>query len=147
MPNSRVDILLHVVWTTYRRLPLIVPEIEQPVYACLMDSARRTRCEVVAIGGMPDHVHVALRLAAETSPSALVRRMKGISSTLVRQRLLPGETFAWQDGYAAFSFSRSHLPKVAAYIRNQKRHHASRELWQDWEPSDNPVRSSPVASR
>jgi putative transposase len=147
MPGSRVDILLHVVWATYRRLPLLSAEIEQPVYACLMGSARRTGCEVIALGGMPDHVHVALRLSPETSPAAVVRRMKGVSSTLVRKRLLPGGTFGWQDGYGAFSFSRSHLPKVVSYIRNQKQHHTARDLWPDWEPSDEPIARAIVANR
>jgi putative transposase len=106
------------------------------VYACLMKSAAHADCEAIAVGGMADHVHVLLRLGPQTSIAAVVRRMKGVSSTLVRERLLPGETFAWQDGYAAFSVSRSHLSKVERYVRHQKRHHAERDLWANWEPSD-----------
>jgi putative transposase len=82
-------------------MKLVTGDIEQAVYACLLGEARQLGCEILAMGGMPDHVHVAMRLSAQTSISDVARRMKGVSSTLVRKQLRPGETVAWQDGYAA----------------------------------------------
>lgn len=65
-----------------------------------------------------------------------MQRVKGISSTVARERLVnPGGTFAWQEGYGVFSFSRSHLSKVVAYIRNQRTHHGAGTLWVEWERS------------
>jgi putative transposase len=145
LPGSRTEIYLHLVWTTHCRLPLITADVEQAIYACMLKQANALRCEVLAIGGMPDHVHVAVRLAPMASSGQLVRQMKGVSSTLVRTALKPGETFAWQNGYGAFSISRSHLPRVLAYVRDQKRHHAESTLWADWESDerDADARSAP----
>jgi len=137
--RSRSEIYLHFVWATYRRMPLVTDEIERAVYACIVESARKEGCEILAVGGMPDHVHVAAKVPPRVAPAMLVKQMKGISSTLVRKQLLPGETFGWQDGYGAFSFSRSHRERVVAYIRNQKRHHAEAAIWAEWESLDENV--------
>ena len=131
---------LHFVWATYRRMPLVVEEIERAVYACILEEARKAGCEVLAIGGMPDHVHVAVHAPATVAPAVLARQMKGVSSTLVRREVRPGDTFGWQDGYGVFSFSRSHRDRVVAYIRNQKRHHLEASTWGEWEPADAPAR-------
>lgn len=133
MRQSRAEIYLHFVWATYQRMPLLRAEVERGVYACVMDECRRLRCEVLAIGGMPDHVHLAVRVPATVAPSKLMNQVKGVSSALVRNQLPPGELFGWQDGYAVFSFSRSQRERVVAYIRNQEQHHAKGDLWNAWE--------------
>lgn len=135
MKASRTELYVHMVWATYRRMPLVVGDVEQAVYASIKREAQDMGCEILAIGGMPDHVHVALRMATTVAPAQLAKKVKGVSSTLVRREILPGETFGWQDGYGAFSFSRSHCEKVIAYVRNQKRHHESSTTWNAWEPS------------
>ena len=56
----------------------------------------------------------------------------------VRQAGLEPATYGWQDHYAAFSFSRSHRARVIAYIRNQKRHHATGTIWTPWERVEEP---------
>lgn len=134
--RSRSEIYLHLVWATYRRMPLLTGELERAAYACIMEEAKKAGCDVLALGGMPDHVHVAVRVPTTIAPAALVKAMKGVSSTVVRRQVLPGETFGWQDGYGAFSFSRSHRERVVAYVRNQKRHHAEASTWLEWEGSE-----------
>ncbi len=136
MQRSKAEIYLHFVWTTHRRLPLIAPEIEPRLYGCILRECRRLGCEVLAIGGIPDHVHLAVKVPTTVAPATLMQRVKGVSSTVARERLLnPGATFAWQEGYGVFSISRSHLPKVIAYVRNQKSHHGAGTLWTEWERS------------
>ena len=103
------------------------------MYVCIIDECKCLRCEVLAIGGMPNHVHLAVRVPATVATSRLMNQVKGVSSALVRNQLLPGELFGWQDGYAVFSFSRSHHDRVVAYIRNQKEHHATGAVWDAWE--------------
>jgi putative transposase len=133
MRRSKCEVYLHMVWATYRRLPLIIPEIESEVHGLLAGEARRLRCEVLAVGGTADHVHVALTLPSTVSVSRLAQQLKGVSSTRVRQQIAAGATFGWQDNYGAFSFSRSHRDRVVAYIRDQKRRHAAGMLWRTWE--------------
>lgn len=134
MQQSRAEVYLHFVWATYRRLPLLTPGVEQAVYRCILRQVRDAGCEVLAIGGMPDHVHLAVRMATTAAPADLAQRAKGVSSTVAR-RMLGGDTFGWQDGYGVFSFSRSHARRVVAYVRNQRRHHGAADLWPEWEPT------------
>src|SRR5579884_777982 len=133
MHRSKAEIYLHFVWATYRRLPLVSAEVEQALYACIMEEARRCDCETLAIGGMPDHVHLVVQIPTVCSAAKLMQRVKGVSSALARQQLVPGELFGWQDAYGVFSVSRSHKGRVVAYVHNQKRHHAAGKLWPEWE--------------
>ena len=130
--HSRSEVYLHFVWSTYRRLPLLTAAVEQPVYAAILQEVRRSGCEVLAIGGVEDHVHVAVQMAPTVSASGLAKRMKGVSSHLARHQL-PEQTFRWQTGFGVFSFSRSHRDRVVGYVQGQKRHHTSGELWEAWE--------------
>ncbi len=138
MPASHAEIYLHFVWGTMRRLPMLVGAVEQAVLASIAEEAHAAGAEVLAIGGMPDHVHVAARLRATVAPAELMRRVKGVSSTTGRVTAGNRGAFSWQDGYGVFSFSRSHLDQVTAYVRNQKRHHASGKLWEPWETAGPP---------
>jgi len=79
--------------------------------------------EVCAINGPDDHVHLALALPPSISLADFVRELKSNSSRWMKEQ--GNNTFAWQDGYAAFSVSRSILPKVVAYIESQDEHHAT----------------------
>ena len=137
MRQSKAEILLHFLWATYQRRPLVRGEVERAAYASIMAESRRLGCEVIAIGGMPDHVHLVVQVPATVAPSGLMNQAKGVSSALIRSQVLPGELFGWQDGYAVFSFSRSHRERVATYIRNQRQHHAAGDLWGVWEWTGN----------
>src|SRR5215471_9629730 len=73
---------------------------------------------------MPDHTHVLVGLSPNTPLSNLVRDVKNGSSNFInRQGWVPGR-FSWQEGFGAFSYSRSQLPNVINYIANQPKHHA-----------------------
>ncbi len=133
MPASHAEIYLHFVWSTRRRLPMMVGTVEQAVVSSIVKEAQSAGVEVLAVGGMPDHVHLAARLPAKIAPAELIRRVKGVSSTTGRVVAGDSGAFSWQDGYGAFSFSRSQLGRVTAYVRNQKRHHAAGTLWAPWE--------------
>lgn len=136
MSRSKSEIDLHFVWATYRRMRLIVPDWEQPLYACILAEAKRQGCEVLALGGMPDHIHLALAIPTKQSPATVMRCIKGVSSTFVRQRLAGGEFFGWQDGYGVFSFYRAHRASVIGYIHRQKQHHAEGTHRLTWEEVD-----------
>jgi REP element-mobilizing transposase RayT len=87
-------------------------------------------CTVIAANGMPDHLHVLLRVAARHSPASVANQLKGASSRLVARTFTGYEHFAWQEGYGVFSLSRSDLDRVAEYIRHQMEHHAAGKVWQ-----------------
>jgi len=94
----------------------------------------RLNAEVLAIGGVEDHVHLLLRLPATLSLSELLKQLKGTSAHLVTHQLAPDAFFKWQGGYAAFSVSPRHLRQVADYIANQRHHHRTDTLLPLLEP-------------
>src|SRR5579872_23782 len=99
MRKSKADIYLHLVWKTWERLPLVTLEIERSVYRCIVQEAERLKCTVLAIGGMPDHIHLAVRIPTTVCAAQLAQQVKGVSSTFVRKQLHPGELFRWQEGF------------------------------------------------
>lgn len=127
------QLYLHCVWATWDRLPLLTPELEQPVYAAILAKCKELKCEPVAIGGMPDHVHLLVRLHPTVAVADLVKGVKGSSSHLVTHQLMVGEFFKWQGSYGAFTLRKQSVPVVRAYIERQKAHHLQAELQQDWE--------------
>ena len=142
--RSKVELYLHFVWATHRRLPLITPDIEAAVYACILAEAKRCRLEVLALNGMPDHVHLVVQKPATITEADIMRRVKGVSSTFVRDNIVaPGGTFRWQDGYGVFSFHGAQRARVIAYVQNQKRHHATGDVRPAWE-EDEEVRDIPA---
>ena len=88
---------------------------------------------MVAIGGMPDHVHLLVRLHPTVAVADLVKLVKGASSHLMTHQITPGEFFKWQGAYGAFTLSKQAVPATKEYIEQQKAHHAQGDLWQEWE--------------
>ncbi len=136
MRRSKSEIYLHFVWTTHDRQPWLTPELTPPVYRCICAIAKRLGCTVLAIGGMPDHVHLAVKLPPRTHISLVAQQVKGASSKLAGDLCRRELPFSWQEGYGVFSLSRPDVPQVVAYIQDQPRRHAKGRLWPDLEESD-----------
>ncbi len=81
------------------------------------------------MSGIEDHVRVALSIPPKRAVAEMVGQLKGGSSHFVPHEIAPEVGFAWQREYGALSFSERGLPKVVAYIRNQRQHHAADTLW------------------
>jgi putative transposase len=133
VPASKAEVYLHFIWTTHQRTPLVSPDVEEAIYACIVNEARRLGGWVYAIGGMPDHVHLVVKMPTKVSPAQLMQQVKGVSSAFARDQLFRGKMFRWQEGYGVFSISRSHRDRVIAYVQNQKQRHAKAKVWEDWE--------------
>ena len=117
------QVYLHLVWSTWRREPFITAELQPHVYRALAHQCVELGGDVIAIGGMPDHVHVLVRMPTTISIAEFVKRLKGASSHLVTQVLRWHEPFKWQGGYGVFSVSKRNVPAVSAYVLNQGQHH------------------------
>ena len=136
MRQSKIEVYLHLVWATYRRLPFVTNEIESAVYRCIQNEAQQVGCEVLAIGGMPDHVHLIVKFPATIDIARLMNQIKGVSSHFIRQQLSDKEGFTWQSGYSVHSITPNQVDPVVAYVRNQKQHHAEKTLHPRWEAMD-----------
>ena len=121
---NRTDLCVHLVWATTRRLPLITTDVKPRLYAQMAQRCRQLSCVPLAIGGMPDHVHLLVDLHPTVTVALLMKDVKGASSVFMRTLLAPGSFFQWQTGYAAFSVSKRSLPRLQDYIASQEQHHA-----------------------
>jgi putative transposase len=132
MRSRFTQLYLHSVWATWDRMPLLVPAIEQTVYAAILAKCRQLDCEPLAIGGMADHVHLLVRFPPTLAVADLVKEVKGATSHLVTHQD-PEEFFKWQGSYGAFTVSKESVPQVRAYIEGQKQHHGSGTILEEWE--------------
>jgi len=128
MPGTFTQLLVHAIFSTKRREPWISPAIAERLYPYIGGIVRSEGCSLYEIGGAPDHVHLYLRSKADGSISDLMRVVKSKSSKWVHETFAELGAFAWQEGYTAFSVSRSQEDAVRAYIRNQEAHHTRRDF-------------------
>ena len=126
MRESLVECYLHLIWSTWDRQPVLTSDIEAHVYSCIRTECLELKIEVLEIGGTQNHVHLLVRVPATLSIATLAKQVKGASSHLVTHKYKRPYEFKWQGAYAAYSVSRSMLPRVKAYIANQKVHHAEK---------------------
>ena len=132
MPNSFSQLYIHHVSLVKYRRAMISEEIENHVYSYIVKIVRDHEQEVIAINGMPDHIHLLLRLRSDISPAKLIQFIKGNSSRYINDKKLTQTKFKWQPGGATFSVSSHHVDVVKKYIWRQKMHHAQTRLKQEY---------------
>jgi len=133
MRRTRIALFAHLVWGTWDRLPLLVGETQRRVYRCIEATCVEMGAEVVALGGVEDHVHLLARLPATLAVADLVKRVKGASSHLATHEVAPDTFFKWQGAYAAFSVGQGQLEPIREYIAHQREHHRVGSLVPEWE--------------
>ena len=128
MPGTYSQILLHVVFSTKRRLPWITHDFQRPLYDYIGGIIRGEKGVLHAIGGVEDHLHLYFRWRTDMCVSDLMRNVKAHSSLWVHQNYSGLREFAWQEGYSVFSVSKSQEPAVKQYIANQTEHHKKEDF-------------------
>lgn len=121
--NSFVSCLMHCVFATKERRPLIVPALQSRLWPYLGGIARESNLKALAIGGVADHVHVLLSVPATLSIAKSVQLLKGNSSKWIHDNFKEHRDFEWQEGYGAFSIGVSGIKDTTKYIQNQAEHH------------------------
>jgi len=132
MANTYTSLHYHLVFSTRNRERWILPDIEQRVWAYLGGIAKENKMFPIQIGGMEDHVHLLLSASPTLAPSKIAQLIKGGSSAWIHDTFPTMYAFAWQDGYGAFSVSRSNMEEVAAYIRRQRQHHQGKTFQEEY---------------
>ena len=118
----------HFIWGTKHRLPLIDSILEPGLYRAIAAKAQDMGGFVHAIGGMDDHVHLAVSIPPKIAPAKFIGDVKGNSSHFVNHVIKPDVEFYWQDEYGVLSFGERNLASVVRYIQNQKQHHTDETL-------------------
>lgn len=121
--HSFVSCLMHCVFATKERRPLIKPELQARLWPYLGGIARENRMKALMIGGVEDHVHVLLSLPSTLSVAKAVQLIKGNSSKWIHETFPEHQSFEWQEGYGAFSIGISGVDDTVKYIQNQAEHH------------------------
>ena len=130
MPQTFTSLHYHIVFSTKHRDPSITPELQPRLYEYLGGIVRSQGGQLVAAGGIPDHVHLLMRLNQQHAVADVMRVLKANSSGWVHETFPQLRNFAWQTGYGAFTVGLSTMARVKRYIANQEEHH-KQESFQD----------------
>jgi len=130
------QLYLHCVWATWDRLPLITPDIEPHIRACILAKCDELKCVPLKLGGIEDHLHLLVRLHTTVAVATLVKEVKGSSSHLITHQVAPDKFFKWQGAYGAFTLAKDAVQRVSEYIERQCEHHANQTFLADWERTE-----------
>lgn len=123
MPNTYTQLFIHLVFAVKYRKAVIAPEWEDKLHKYITGIVKRNGHKLLAINSVPDHLHMFIGLNPAQSISELMRQVKGDSAEYLNKERLTFQKFHWQEGYGAFTTSKSHVAAVINYIQNQKEHH------------------------
>ena len=126
MANTYTQIHIHAVFAVQNRLSLISKKWEERLYQYITGIVQNNGHKMLAINGMPDHIHILFGMRPVQSLSDIMQDIKGDSSKWINNNRFVAGRFSWQEGYGAFSYSKSSLGSVVLYIMSQKEHHRER---------------------
>jgi putative transposase len=128
MANTYTQIHLQFVFAVKYRHGLINPEWKNELYGYITGIVQKNNHKMLAINGMPDHIHIFIGMRPTQSISDLLQDIKAYSSKWINDQQLVPKKFEWQEGYGAFSYSKSHISRVITYIENQEKHHQKKKF-------------------
>ena len=114
------------------RESLIQKEWKEKLYKYISGVIENHKHKLIAINGMPDHIHIFFGMRPSQSLSDLMQDIKGNSSKWINDNKLVLGKFEWQSGYGAFSYSKSQIPNVIDYIENQEAHHQKKTFFEEY---------------
>lgn len=126
------QIYIQVVFAVKGRNSLIVKSWEEELYKYITGIITNKGQKLIAINGMPDHIHILIGMKPSCCLSNLVREIKKSSNAFINEKKFSKFKFEWQEGYGAFSYSHSSLDNVIAYIQNQKEHHKNKSFREEY---------------
>lgn len=133
MANTFSALHYHIIFSTKNRENWIKRDIESRIWSYIGGIARTHRMTALQIGGCDDHIHALIQAAPPIySPAKIAQHLKGESSKWIHEEFSMMRGFAWQDGYGAFTVSKSQLPEVIRYIQKQRDHHRKRSFQEEY---------------
>jgi len=131
--HSFVSCLLHVIFSTKERRPLITTDLEERLWPYPGGIARKNKMKALKVGGVADHLHILLSLPSTLAIAKAVQLIKGNSSKWIHETFPQHIGFEWQEGYGAFSIGVSGIDDTVAYIENQAEHHRKKTFKEEFE--------------
>ena len=132
MPNTYTQLYVHIVFAVKGRPNLIGANWKTELFKYTSGIVKNKGQKLIAINGMPDHVHILIGLKPDKPLSDLVRDIKANSSRFINEKKWINGKFEWQTGFGAFSCSHSELPEVINYIELQETHHQAKTFREEY---------------
>lgn len=132
MANTFTQIYLHLVFAVRNRMSLIQREWKEELYKYITGIVQNNGHKLIAINGIPNHLHVAVGYKPHQLIPDLLQDIKGDSSKWINEKKFVRGKFNWQSGYGAFSFSHSHMDRIVKYIQNQEKHHKRKTFQEEY---------------
>jgi REP-associated tyrosine transposase len=132
MANTYASLHYHVVFSTKNREPWLADDMRERVWAYIGGIARTHKMTALQVGGVADHIHALINAPAIFPPAQIAQHLKGDSSKWIHGEFRNMRGFSWQDGYGAFTVSKSNLPEVVRYIKNQRQHHQRKTFQEEY---------------
>ncbi len=123
MANTYTQIFIHLIIVVKNRDNILSQSFKHDVFKYITGIIQKRGHKLLIINGMTDHVHVFIGFNPDDSLSELVKEIKRCSTNYINEKKFLKGHFSWQNGYAAFSYSKSQIKKVVQYIENQEIHH------------------------
>ncbi len=128
MPGSYSQIYIQIIFAVKGRQSLINESWEEDLYKYITGIVENKNQKILAINGMPDHIHILIGMKPSCCLSDLIREIKKSSNVFINERSFSKYKFSWQEGFGAFSYNQSALEAVIKYINNQKAHHMKKSF-------------------
>ena len=132
MANTFTQIHLQLIFAVQNRISLIDKKWETQLHKYLTGIIQNHDHKMIIVNGMPDHLHIVIGMRPIQSLSDLMQIVKKDSSKWINDNQFVKDKFSWQEGYGAFSYSKSQLPKLINYVQNQKLHHEKKTFLQEY---------------
>ena len=132
MPNTYTQIHIHFVFAVKYRNGVISKNWNEKLYQYITRIIQNNNHKLLCINGMPDHIHILIGLRPSQPISDLMKDVKQSSSKWINQNKFTTTKFECQEGYGAFSYSKSQIGKVVSYIKNQETHHATKTFLEEY---------------
>lgn len=132
MANTYTQLHIQFVFAVKFRAALISKSWKEDLHKYITGIFQQNNHKMLQINSMPDHIHILIGMRPTQSISSLVQNVKTESSKWIKDQKFCTAPFAWQEGYGAFSYSKSHVPVVIRYIQNQDLHHKKQNFLDEY---------------
>ena len=132
MANTYTQIHIQSVFSVQDRNSIIKKSFKNELYKYITGIIQNNGHKVLAINGMPDHVHIFFGMRPTQSLSDLMQDVKGDSSKWINHKGFIIGKFSWQEGYGGFSYSKSQVDNVIDYIKRQEIHHRRKTFTEEY---------------
>jgi putative transposase len=131
MAQTLVSLMVHVVFSTKNREPLITPEAGPELFAYIGGILKNRGSRLLDAGGTADHVHLLISQSKNIALSSLMKDVKKDSSLWIKTKGRQFRNFHWQDGYGGLSVGKSNLDDLKRYLARQKEHHRKKSFQEE----------------